>query len=119
MFLTSELTTCFIGTFTFGMKSQFIVSLLSGSAHIYVGLWTLKVKCTQYGICGYTTFKNARAMVSFEVGGVGTGQKFSIGSKKISIYFWGLPLLVCTSPEKLVGKGLTSPQNVKVIRGVE
>jgi len=36
--------------------------LLGGSAHIYIGFETLKVKCTQYGICSQATFKNARAI---------------------------------------------------------
>ena len=53
MFLTSELITCFIDTFTSGVKSQSIASLLSGSTHTHthIGFWTLRVKCTQYGIC--------------------------------------------------------------------
>ena len=33
------------------MKSQSIVYLLNGSEHtVYIGFWTLKVKCTQYEI---------------------------------------------------------------------
>jgi hypothetical protein len=30
--------------------------------NIYIGFWTLKVKCTQYGICSQAAFKNARAI---------------------------------------------------------
>jgi hypothetical protein len=30
--------------------------------HKYIGFETLKVKCTQYGICSQAAFKNARAM---------------------------------------------------------
>jgi len=30
--------------------------------HIYIGFETLKVKCTQYGICSQAAFKNGRAM---------------------------------------------------------
>ena len=52
MFLNSELITCFIDTFISGMKFQSIASLTSGSTHIRIGFWTLKVKCTQYEICG-------------------------------------------------------------------
>jgi hypothetical protein len=52
IFLTSELLTCFIGDFILKMKSQSIAYLLNESEHIYIGVWTLKVKCTQYGICG-------------------------------------------------------------------
>jgi hypothetical protein len=33
--------------------------------HIYIGFETLKVKCTQYGICSQAAFKNARAMFFF------------------------------------------------------
>jgi hypothetical protein len=36
MFLTFELITCFIDDFTSRMKSQSIVVLLIGSAHIYI-----------------------------------------------------------------------------------
>ena len=33
--------------------------------NIYIGFWTLKVKCTQHGICGEVAFKNARANMRF------------------------------------------------------
>ena len=33
--------------------------------NIYIGFWTLKVKCTYYEMCGEMTFKNARAMDFF------------------------------------------------------
>jgi hypothetical protein len=52
IFLTSKLIAWFIGGFTLKLKSQLIVYLLNGSEHIYIGFGTLKVKCTQYGICG-------------------------------------------------------------------
>ena len=71
MFLTPKLITCFIDNFTFKMKSQSIAYLFNGSQHIYWIFWTLKVKCTQYGICGEVAFKNARAMVFSKSGGVG------------------------------------------------
>ena len=29
--------------------------------NIYIGFWTLKMKCTQYGLNGQAAFKNARA----------------------------------------------------------
>ena len=51
--------------------------------NIYIGLWTLRVKCIQYGICGQVAFKNARAMIFFEIGRAGR-QQFSVGSRK----FW-------------------------------
>ena len=50
-FLTSKLITCFIDGFTLIMKSQSI-AYYSMEVNIYIGLWTLKVKCAQYGICG-------------------------------------------------------------------
>jgi hypothetical protein len=47
--------------------------------HIYIGFETLKVKCTQYGICSQATFKNARTMF------FGRGRRlFSGGFEKIS-----------------------------------
>jgi hypothetical protein len=49
--------------------------------HIYIGFETLKVKCTQYGICSQAAFKNAIAMFFFffRAG----GQLFSGGFEKI------------------------------------
>jgi hypothetical protein len=44
------------------MKSHLMAYLLGGSAHIYIEFETLKVKCTQYGICSQAAFKNARAI---------------------------------------------------------
>ena len=29
------------------------------TVNIYIGFWTLKTKCTQYGLYGQATFKNA------------------------------------------------------------
>ena len=40
--------------------------IYSMEVNIYIGFWTLEMKCTQYGICGKVAFKNARAMVFFE-----------------------------------------------------
>ena len=59
---TSKFITCFIDIhlhasgFTSGMKSQSIAYLLKGKEQIH---WILS---TQYGICGVTTFKNARVI---------------------------------------------------------
>ena len=50
-FFIFKLITCFIDGFTLIMKSQSLAYLLNGSEHIY-WIWTLKVKCTQYGIYG-------------------------------------------------------------------
>jgi hypothetical protein len=49
--------------------------------HIYIGFETLKVKCTQYGICSQAAFKNARAMFFLLSGGAGS--YFQAGLKKI------------------------------------
>ena len=47
--LTSKLVTCFIGGFTWKWNPSqlFIYSM---EVNMYIGFWTLKVKCTQYGI---------------------------------------------------------------------
>ena len=51
------------------------------AVHIYIGFWTLKVKCTQYEICSQAAFKNARAIFFSKFGGAGnnfpSGSKFS------------------------------------------
>jgi hypothetical protein len=49
--LTSKSIACFIDDFTFIMKSQSI-AYYSMKVNIYIGFWTLKVKCTQYGKYG-------------------------------------------------------------------
>ena len=61
IFLTSKLITFLIDGFTFRNEIPLNGYLLGGSAHIYIGYATLKVKCTQYGICSQAAFKNARA----------------------------------------------------------
>ena len=45
--------------------------LLLGEVHVYIEFETLKVKCTQYGICSQAAFKNARAMFFLKLGGTG------------------------------------------------
>jgi hypothetical protein len=49
--------------------------------HIYIGFETLKVKCTQYGICSQAAFKIGRAMFFLFSGGAGS--YFRAGLKKI------------------------------------
>ena len=49
--------------------------------HIYIGFKTLKVKCTQYGICSQAAFKNGRAMFLSFSGGAGS--YFRAGLEKI------------------------------------
>jgi hypothetical protein len=34
--------------------------IYSMEVNMYIGFWTLKPKCTQYGLCGQATFKNAK-----------------------------------------------------------
>ena len=59
MFLTSKLITCFIDDFTSKRKSQSI-AYYSMEDNIYIGFWTLTMKCTQHGLHGLATFKNPR-----------------------------------------------------------
>jgi hypothetical protein len=40
--------------------------IYSMKVNIYIGFWTLKMKCTQYGLYGQAAFKNARAVLFFE-----------------------------------------------------
>ena len=44
--------------------------------NIRIGFWTLKIKCTQYGLDEQATFNNARAILFFEIGQ--SAQQFSI-----------------------------------------
>ena len=57
-FFTSKFITCF--QFHFGIEIQ-----ITGEVIMYIKIWAFKVKCTHYGICGQTTFKNARAFFFF------------------------------------------------------
>ena len=86
MFLTSNLITCFIDGFIFGMKSQSIASLLIGSAHTY---WTLDLFITQYEIYRQTAFKNAWAMFSLKLDGV--DNRFRSGSVNLKKTLGGCP----------------------------
>ena len=52
IFLTSKLSTCFIGGFTLTMKPQLIAHSLNESERIYWILDLEGMKCTQHGICG-------------------------------------------------------------------
>ena len=69
-FLTSKLITCFIGGFTLKMKPQSIAHLLNGIEHIY-WIWTLRVKCTQYGICGLSGLQECKSNEFFKIGRMG------------------------------------------------
>src|ERR1700738_720627 len=68
IFLTSKLISCFIDGFTLKMKSSQLL-IYSREVNIYIGFETLKMKCTQYGICGQVGFKNASTLVFSKSGG--------------------------------------------------
>src|ERR1700737_3644089 len=89
IFLTSKLITCFIDGFTLKMKSSQLL-IYSMEVNIYIGFETLKMKCTQYGICGQVAFKNASTLVFSKSG----GRRKNVG---------GCPLTKYSPPEKFVG----------------
>jgi hypothetical protein len=61
IFFTSKFITCFIDGFT-SKRNPNQLLIYSMEVNIYIGFWTLKTKCTQYGLYGQATFKNARVM---------------------------------------------------------
>src|ERR1700738_3562495 len=100
IFLTSKLITCFIDGFTLKMKSSQLL-IYSMEVNIYIGFETLKMKCTQYGICGQVAFKNASTLVFSKSGG--RAAVFGRAQKKC----WGLPP-DRIPPRKVRGGYLTS-----------
>jgi hypothetical protein len=58
-----------------GNPSQLLV--YSMEVNIYIGFWTLKPKCTQYGLYGRATFKNARIRTGQGRGKPGSGDQGS------------------------------------------
>ena len=62
IFLTLKLITCFIGGFILKVKSSQLL-IYSMEVNIYIEFETLKMKCTQYGICGEVALKNASIIV--------------------------------------------------------
>jgi hypothetical protein len=74
--------------------------------NIYIGFWTLKVKCIQYGICEEVVIKNARAMVFSKSSGA--GGNFQSGPENLDFFVGQLPLAASTSPERLVGVRILS-----------
>ena len=101
IFLTFKLITCFIDNFNLKMKSQSIAYLLNGSKHID-WILTLRVKCTQYGICGYISDLQEFKGNGFFRSQAG-GQKFYVGSRKYGSLSRQLPLPKSTSPKKFRG----------------
>ena len=91
--IISKLMTCFIDGFTSRMESQSIAYSLS-EMHIYIGFWTLKVKCTRYA----RDLQECKDIVFLKVGQ--DGQQFSIGFKKFSTFFKGLAVAPIYIPLK-------------------
>ena len=46
--------------FHFKKENPSQLLICSMEVNIYIGFWTLKPKCTQYGLCGRAIFKNSR-----------------------------------------------------------
>ena len=75
----------------FQFQNKFLINCLA-EVYIYIGFWTLKVKCTQYGIFGQTALKTAKGNVFFEV--EWDMPQFSVGFENLK----GLPQPLSTSP---------------------
>ena len=71
-----------------------------------IGFWTLKVKCTQYGICWISGLQECKGIGFLEVGWA--GNNFRSGPKDLDFLDGRLLVLESTSPEKFVGGNLTS-----------
>ena len=90
MFLTSKLITCFIDGFNLKRRSQSIAYLLNESEHIH-WIWTLKLKCTQYGLHEQAAFKNTRALLFLR----SRAERTTIFSQDLAnlvsfLFVWGL-----------------------------
>ena len=68
--------------------------------NIYIGFWTLKLKCTQYGICGQNAKRKGNGF--FEIGRA--NNNFWFGPKNIDFLDKLLPLPESTPPKKFVGE---------------
>jgi hypothetical protein len=72
--------------------------------NIYIGFWTLEMKCAQYGLYGQAAFKNAQGncfvfllfMKSNEA-----GNNFLSGSKNFEFFLWGCPEAPDHGPRRL------------------
>ena len=89
--------------------------IYSIKVNTYIAFWTLKVKCTQYGMCGEVAFKIARAMVFSKSDGA--GKSFRLGQEDPDFLVGQLPLPVSTSPERLdrSGEGIVRPSKVAML----
>jgi hypothetical protein len=92
--LTSNLITCFI---YFEYEIPFSCLLLGGSAHIY-WILDLKVKCTEYGVCGQEAFNNARANLLFEARRDGQQFLVEIKNNHFGFFLVGLSGITTLSP---------------------
>jgi hypothetical protein len=68
--------------------------------NIYIGVWTLKPKCTQYGLYGRATFKNAK--VKTGQGQAGQGRA-GHGQGTEALAFSVMPLPAALTHAMLVG----------------
>ena len=98
-FFTSNIFTCFIDGFTSKMKSQSMAYLLSGT-DIYIEFWTLKMKCTQYGLYGQKTFKNAKAILFFRSQAKEVAN-FTWDLKILDLFYGGCPKVPDCEPQSL------------------
>ena len=53
--------------------------MYSMDVNMYIGVWTLKMECTRYGLHGQAAFKNARATFYFPKSG-GAGKEHGLHS---------------------------------------
>ena len=90
------------------MLSQSFTYLLNGNEHIYIGFGTLKVRCTQYVICGQVAFKNTRVMVFSKSGGRVVIFHRRVPKNLDFLNRW-LPLTEYSSPKKVHGRGTQHP----------
>lgn len=49
--------------------------------NLYIGFWTLEMKCTQYGLRAQATFQNARANLFSRSRGVGREPELHLGNE--------------------------------------
>ena len=77
-----------------------------------IGFWTLKGKCTHYGICGEVAFQERKGNDIFEVGW--GKQKLLAGSIKSGFICWGCPCPHLPPMKGLYGGGHYPPLSVAI-----
>ena len=75
--------------------------IYSMEVNIYSRFWTLKMKCTQYGICGWVAFQECKDHGFFEIGW--GGYQFLVGSWNVD-FFLGAAHAHIYQPQE-VGRG--------------